>query len=103
MAETTDVGMDAVEELRLRRWARQHHVAPSERDNTWHPIVLDEMRRRDHEGDPESDVERRIHTGALVPLAPHQLSPMTPRIASTPDERLLFRIDAVNELCSGAD
>lgn len=44
MAGTTDVGMDVVDELRLRRWARQHHVASEERDATWHPIVLDEMR-----------------------------------------------------------
>jgi len=41
--------MDFVRELRLRQWARQHFVPSESRKSTWHPIVLDEMRRRDHE------------------------------------------------------
>ena len=35
---------------RLRRWARENYVPASQRDMQWHPIVLDEMRRKDAEG-----------------------------------------------------
>ncbi|MDX1966589.1 MAG: hypothetical protein SFV23_05410 [Planctomycetaceae bacterium] len=45
--------VDPVEEMRLRTWARRHYAAAADRDATWHPIVLDEMNRRDQEcGDP---------------------------------------------------
>jgi hypothetical protein len=47
------VDMDFIEELRLRRWARQNYVPPEERDSAWHPVVLDEMDRKDVEvGEP---------------------------------------------------
>lgn len=41
--------IDFIEELRLRRWARENYVAPHERDRAWHPIILEEMRRKDGE------------------------------------------------------
>lgn len=41
--------IDFIEELRLRRWARENYVAPHERDRSWHPIILEEMRRKDGE------------------------------------------------------
>ena len=35
------------EELRLRRWAREHYVPAHERkEKTWHPVVLDEMGKK---------------------------------------------------------
>ena len=40
---------DLVREIRLRQWARRHFVPIDVRKSTWHPIVLDEMRRRDQE------------------------------------------------------
>jgi len=40
---------DIVEELRLRRWARENFCSEDSRDDGWHEIVLDEMRRRDQE------------------------------------------------------
>lgn len=43
------VDVDFIEELRLRRWAREHYVPVDERDTAWHPIVLEEMRRKDGE------------------------------------------------------
>jgi len=51
MAPTLDVTieLDAVEEMRLRTWARQNYVPAEERDNQWHPVILEEMRRRDQE------------------------------------------------------
>ena len=41
--------VDLVEEIRLRTWARLNYAAPEERDATWHPIVLEEMNRKDVE------------------------------------------------------
>jgi len=47
--------VDFIEELRLRRWARQHYVPPGQRDVAWHPVILDEMDRKDLEMN-EADV-----------------------------------------------
>ena len=40
---------DIIEEFKLRTWARENYVAADKRDENWHPIVLDEMSRRDLE------------------------------------------------------
>ncbi len=42
--------LDAIQEMQLRTWARQHYAPTADRDNRWHPIVLDEMKRKDGEG-----------------------------------------------------
>lgn len=41
--------LDFVEEIRLRTWARHNYAPQGERNRSWHPVVLDEMRRKDHE------------------------------------------------------
>jgi hypothetical protein len=41
--------IDLIEELRLRRWARENYVPADERSTGWHPIILEEMRRKDGE------------------------------------------------------
>jgi hypothetical protein len=41
--------VDVIEEFRLRRWARENYVPAHERDRAWHPIILEEMRRKDGE------------------------------------------------------
>lgn len=41
--------VDFIEELRLRRWARENYVPVDGRDHDWHPIVLEEMNRKDEE------------------------------------------------------
>jgi hypothetical protein len=47
--------LDLIEELRLRRWAREHYVPHSQRQNSWHPVVHEEMGKRDLEsGDAET-------------------------------------------------
>lgn len=47
---------DFIEEIRLRRWARENYVIAEDRDESWHPVVLDEMRIRDLEQiDPQQD------------------------------------------------
>jgi hypothetical protein len=33
----------------MRRWARENYVPAGERDRSWHPIILEEMRRKDGE------------------------------------------------------
>ena len=39
--------VDAIDEIRLRTWARRNYTPIKDRDFDWHPIVLDEMRRVD--------------------------------------------------------
>jgi hypothetical protein len=41
--------VDFVEEIRLRTWARQNYAPQGERNRSWHPVILDEMRRKDRE------------------------------------------------------
>ena len=40
---------DLIEELRLRRWAREHYVPVDQRKPSWHPIVHEEMEKKDLE------------------------------------------------------
>ena len=41
--------MDLIEELQMRRWARENYVPLEQRDQAWHPVVQDEMKKKDHE------------------------------------------------------
>ncbi len=41
--------VDFIEELRLRRWARENYVPRIQRRRDWHPVVHDEMQKKDHE------------------------------------------------------
>jgi hypothetical protein len=41
--------LDFIEELRLRRWARENYVPRDRRELSWHPVILDEMTRKDSE------------------------------------------------------
>jgi len=41
--------LDFIEELRLRRWARENYVPPESREQTWHPVVHEEMEKKDTE------------------------------------------------------
>lgn len=43
------VELDMIEELRLRRWARENYVPRTERAINWHPVVLDEMEKKDRD------------------------------------------------------
>jgi hypothetical protein len=51
------VDLDFIEELRLRRWARQNFVPVEQRLPSWHPIVLEEMLRKD---DEQTDSAARV-------------------------------------------
>ena len=41
--------VDFIEELRLRRWARENYRPTEGRESNLHPVVLDEMTRKDSE------------------------------------------------------
>ncbi len=45
--------LDLIEELRLRRWARENYVPRGQRQKSWHPIVHDEMKKKDGEAGEE--------------------------------------------------
>ena len=60
---------DLIQELRLRKWAREHYVNERDRnDDEWHPVVLDEMRRKDDEF--RMLCSRQTIVTSYVPLAP---------------------------------
>jgi hypothetical protein len=49
MARGVESELDFIEELRLRRWARENYVPETQRQLSWHPVILDEMARKDEE------------------------------------------------------
>ena len=49
MLSSVAAEVDFIEELRLRRWARENYVDRSQRQLSWHPVILDEMTRKDNE------------------------------------------------------
>jgi hypothetical protein len=49
MATSPVTEIDFIEELRLRRWARENYVPQPNRDGSWHPVVHDEMGRKDRD------------------------------------------------------
>lgn len=48
-ADLSTTAVDLIRELQLRRWARENYVPVAQRDAAWHPIILDEMSRKDAE------------------------------------------------------
>ena len=49
MALSVGSEVDFIEELRLRRWARENYVPVDSRIVHWHPMILEEMQQRDLE------------------------------------------------------
>lgn len=49
MQSSVGTDMCFIEELRLRRWARENYVPADRRTAEWHSVVLDEMVRKDRE------------------------------------------------------
>jgi len=72
--------LDLIDELRLRRWARENYVSAELRDADWEAVVLDEMFRRDLElADATPDA------GAwIVPLAPEPYQADAPHAVRSP-------------------
>ena len=57
MVSSVLADLDFIEELRLRRWARENFVPVEQRLSNWHPIILDEMVRKDLE---QTDTAARV-------------------------------------------
>lgn len=49
MPSSVGTDVDLIEELRLRRWARENYVPADRRTADWPSVVLDEMVRKDRE------------------------------------------------------
>ena len=49
MVSSMMADLDLIEELRLRRWARENFVPTDQRQTNWHPVILEEMDRKDCE------------------------------------------------------
>jgi hypothetical protein len=49
MSSSVLAELDFIEELRLRRWARENYVPRGERKHTWHPVIREEMEKKDVE------------------------------------------------------
>jgi hypothetical protein len=47
--------LDFIEELRLRRWARENYVPLKQREKTWHPVVHEEMTKKESELNSPAD------------------------------------------------
>lgn len=61
----TVMEFDFIEEIRLRTWARENYCSADERDESWHPVILNEMRAKDEErelteGDEELVVQEDL-------------------------------------------
>ncbi len=56
MVSSVLADLDLIEELRLRRWARENFVPVEQRLPNWHPIILDEMGRKDREQLDDADL-----------------------------------------------
>jgi hypothetical protein len=89
--------VDAVEEFRIRSWARDNYVPAAQRDAGWHPVALDEMRQRDSDLAERPVALSRIY--AIVPLAPDEIwrhhpphALEAPHFAVAESPRILFRI-----------
>jgi hypothetical protein len=48
-APSAEDELDAIDEMRLRTWARRHYAPAAERETSWHPVILDEMQQIDSE------------------------------------------------------
>lgn len=49
MMSSMSADLDLIEELRLRRWARENYVPYPQRLSSWHPVIHDEMGLKDRE------------------------------------------------------
>lgn len=49
MVSSVTAELDFIEELRLRRWARENYVPTHERMASWHVVIHDEMSKKDVE------------------------------------------------------
>ena len=87
MSPQTFGEIDFIRELRLRHWARTNYVCPDQRRETWHPIVLDEMHRRDVELAEQAGIQP--DGLRYVPLPPTEMRILHPAHEQYPDPNFL--------------
>jgi len=90
MIDPMKTDIDAVEELQLRRWARENYIPAEERDGLWHPVLLEELRRRDQELAEAYTLPSRAH--AIVPLVPFDVLKLHQAHASPPSPNFLLSV-----------
>jgi hypothetical protein len=56
--------VDFIEEIRLRRWARENYVPADERNEAWHPVILEEMLAKEVEQGANDDDELVVSNDA---------------------------------------
>jgi hypothetical protein len=49
MTRESSADVDFIEELRMRTWARANWVPRAQRESTWHPVILDEMDKKERD------------------------------------------------------
>lgn len=91
MAHAKRTELDLTRELRLRNWARRNYVPERDRKSTWHPIVLDEMSRRDAELKTAAWQHQAVP--AYVPLMPGQTAIVHPAHPQTREPKLLRQME----------
>lgn len=99
------IPLDVVDELRLRRWARENYVSSTHRNLTWHPVVLAEMESKDgemqaavvapHDEVGPSDSEYARVAGALVPLHPGAFHVIHAPHMETEKTRVLLQVPQI--------
>lgn len=91
--------LDLVEEIRLRRWAREHYVPAAERNPDWHPVVLQEMQCKEQELEEAAGYSM---VSQIVPLHPGSFSVVHEAHAEVPRSNLLLKVPEVSE-CTATD
>ena len=87
MSDAPIADVNLAKELRLRGWARKNYVSAENRPDKWHPIVLDEMRKRDRE--LESRSSGQTIAGTFAPLPPTDLRRLDEAHESVSEPNLL--------------
>lgn len=81
------VVVDLIDELRMRAWARANHVPTDQRPDSWHPIVLDEMSRKDLDTVAWTSDDSGIGS-AYVPVVPTNVYVVHPGHTGTDEPRI---------------
>lgn len=86
---------------RLKKWAHENYTLPDQRSGSWHPIVLEEMAKRDAEieilrNQAESWDELQAKLQSIVPLMPDQHLYLHQKHDDTPSPKFMSKPDTVS-------